>query len=124
MTSQELATVAGLRPKNFHIFVMNNQGYGSIANSQEKHLLYEAGTSPENGVYLPKWVDVAALFNFEYHKITTLPELKELLSTLNEKVEICLIDVVLPRNENRGPALSTMMVDGRPVTQNISELSW
>ncbi len=124
MTSQELATIAGLRPKNFHIFVMNNQGYGSIANSQEKHLLYQAGTSPDTGVYLPNWLDVARLFNFEYHKIVTLKEIKELLPTLNRKLEICLIDVFLPRNENRGPALGTKMIDGRPVTQNISELGW
>ena len=124
MTIHELATLRNMNPKNFHIIIMNNVGYASISNSQKRHLNFEFGSTFESGLWLPNWRKIAELFDFGYVEVNNLVELDKVLSSLGTKTEISIVDVKLPKDENRGPFLKTSIKNGVPSTQPLEELDW
>ena len=124
MTLHELATLKNMNPKNFHIIVMNNSGYASISNSQKRHLEFEFGSSANSGLWLPNWEKIADLFSFKYSHVDKLSELENVLSNLTYATEISIINVILPKDENRGPYLKTTINNGVPTTQPLADLDW
>jgi acetolactate synthase-1/2/3 large subunit len=124
MTIHELATLKNMNPKNFHIIIMNNNGYASISNSQKRHLNFEFGSTPDSGLWLPNWEKIAELFDFKYSQVHNLSELEKVLSSLTAITEISIVDVRLPKDENRGPHLKTTINNGVPSTQPLADLDW
>ena len=68
MNVQELETVRRLNlPIKF--FVLNNSGYVSIRNSQDKHFEQRVASSEETGVTLPQLSEIADSYKIPYHSV-------------------------------------------------------
>lgn len=92
LNMQELATVKQ-HNLNIKYVVMNNRGYLSIKNTQNKYFggrVY--GTSSETGLWFPDFANVAQAFEIGYAKVSTkkdLDNIKVLLSTLGPMIIDC-----------------------------------
>ena len=89
---QELATVKK-HNLNIKYVIMNNRGYLSIRNTQNKYFdgrVY--GTSSETGLWFPDFANIAAAFEIGYAKVSTkqdLDNMKSLLSTVGPVIIDC-----------------------------------
>jgi acetolactate synthase-1/2/3 large subunit len=93
MNMQELQTI---KDKNcpIMIIVINNNLYSIIRRRQRELFRNRTiGTDPSNGISAPDFSKIAALFDFEYVKITELRSLKEILGEIisSDKTVICEI---------------------------------
>lgn len=102
MNVQELATLKfyNLPVK---IFVLNNDGYGSIKTSQDHYFEgRRLGTDRSSGLGLPNLEKMIKGFEMSYHKITSADQLPEVIS-----------DAL---NEN-GPTIVEILVDPDQITE-------
>tara|TARA_Y100000310_G_scaffold138620_1_gene137606 strand:+ start:13448 stop:15220 length:1773 start_codon:yes stop_codon:yes gene_type:complete len=104
MNIQELETVRRLQlPIKF--FILNNSGYASIRNSQDKHFGQQLASSEHTGVTLPDFKKVAKSYDLSYYRISSQKEVRKevqkVLESPNPVVcEIMMLDTheTLPRN--------------------------
>lgn len=69
---QELA-VARQHQLDIAFVILNNRGYLSIKNTQQKYFQNRVyGTSSETGLWFPDFADVAASFDMDYYPMRTL----------------------------------------------------
>jgi len=123
MAIHELATLKVLNAKNIVVFIMNNNGYASIYNSQVRHFDYHGGTNSEDGLFFPSWKAVAKLFNFEYIQISKDTQSIDFSQFANTE-HVTIVDIELELTEGRGPMLKTTLTPEGPRTQKIAELDW
>tara|TARA_B100000575_G_C23140168_1_gene663292 strand:- start:1602 stop:3416 length:1815 start_codon:yes stop_codon:yes gene_type:complete len=91
MNIQELQTLSTLK-KNFTIFVLNNDGYHSIRQTQKNFFNTEIGCGPSSGITFPRFELVAKTFNLKYYKICNINDLKKIDEIIiNKKKNICEI---------------------------------
>ena len=122
---QELATLITLRPKNLIIVVLNNNGYESIRSSQNRHFGEIYGVDGESGLGFPNFKNISKAFNLKYLQIKTLADFPKLRRILSKIKSMTLIDIVIPKYENRGPTVKTVFdALGRPSTTSLKELNW
>lgn len=124
MNVQELATLSRNCPSGVGLFVLNNSGYASIANSQKRLFNYEFGASTRSGIFLPDWRRLSEAFGLQYEKITTKSQFDDLTSSWTKETQTTLYDLMVPGDEPRGPQLVTQIRDGVPHTPKLGELSW
>lgn len=112
MNLQELATIAGNK-LNIKIFVLNNNGYHSIRQTQNNIFKNKLiGVNDQNGVYFPKFREVARAFELPFYIADNHDDLE---STINAALEIkgpVLCEIVLDENQNFEPKLSSKVLDG------------
>jgi len=125
MNIQELETVRRLQlPIKF--FILNNSGYVSIRNSQDKHFDQQLASSEAGGVTLPDFEKIAKSYGLTYCKIGSQEQIhKEVQSVLDITgpvvCEIMMLDVheTLPRNSTHkredGTFVSLPMEDLLPL---------
>jgi acetolactate synthase-1/2/3 large subunit len=125
MNIQELETVRRLQlPIKF--FILNNSGYVSIRNSQNKHFDQELASSEDSGVTLPDFEKIAKSYGLNYCKINSQEQIhKEVQSVLDAAgpvvCEIMMLDTheTLPRNSTHkredGTFVSLPMEDLLPL---------
>ena len=122
MNVHELATLKNLNAKNVSLVIMNNHGYSSIRNSQQRHFGKHFGTGPGDGLLLPDWslscdslqipfITVSDPWTFDFH-------------SSNPDRGTLVIEIELQSDEARGPALKTTITSDGPVTQEIGQLDW
>ena len=107
MNIQELETVKRLNlPIKF--FVLNNGGYVSIRNSQEKHFKSNFNASSEDtGVTLPKFQKIASSYNIKYYKLDNHNNIESnIQQILNEEGPV-LCEVIMPHSQESFPRNST-----------------
>jgi acetolactate synthase-1/2/3 large subunit len=122
---QELATLAHYGPKGFVLFVLNNDGYGSIAASQDRHFGLRAGADEGSGVYIPDYARVAPAFGLPYVRIDSLDALHALLPTLDPTASPVFVDLMIDQSESRGPGVKTVIsADGRLSSTPLSDIQW
>ena len=125
MNVHELATVAQGDLKNFHLFILDNGGYASIRNSQMNHFHYKFGCDGESGLILPDYSILAEMFGFEYLEIKDVIEFKtHFFSTLFLEQNRTIIKLKIDPNEEVGPKLKTLMLNGKPATEEFGALTW
>ena len=124
MAVHELATLSVIENRNVALFILNNDGYGSIRLSQETHFSYIAGCDEKSGLKLPSWEDVASNWNFKYIRVETLQELENQLLELCKDFKFQIIDVKIPDMENRGPRLRTIIENEMIKTEPLEDISW
>jgi acetolactate synthase-1/2/3 large subunit len=97
MNLQELATVAHHRLP-IKIFVINNDGYSMVQQTQEQWLgaKYHA-TSPEGGLSFPDFAPLARSFGIEAVRIESNAEVAPRVSQVLSAPGPMLCDVVIPR---------------------------
>jgi acetolactate synthase-1/2/3 large subunit len=124
MSIHEIATLSLMKNTKFTLCILNNGGYGSIDVSQIKHLKFNAGTNNQNGLNLPNWEKIAAIYSIPYFKIETQEDLKKYSTKMFNENETTFVDFRIPIEENRGPSLRTVLTKNGPTTSELESISW
>ena len=120
---QELETARrlGLRIK---LFVASNHGYASIRTSQSRYFGRLAGADATSGVTLPPLDKVVAAFGLPYARIDSDRDLTARIRELLDAPGPVVVEVMMPREEPRAPALSSMRKsDGSMVSKPLEDLA-
>ena len=124
MNVQELATVSKVSPPGLCIFVLNNDGYASIRNSQRRGFDYEFGASHDSGILVPSLEGTCEELRLPFQRITSQSELRELLPSLEANSPPRVVELCVANSELMGPRIPTKIIDGKPESGDIGDLSW
>jgi len=125
MNVQELETAKRLNlPIKY--FILNNSGYVSIRNSQNKHFDKHVASSEESGVTLPDIEKVALSYGIKYYKLENHIGIKQKVQDILDENETVICEVMmldthesLPRNSTHkredGTFVSLPMEDLLPL---------
>ena len=125
MNVQELETAKRLNlPIKY--FILNNGGYVSIRNSQNKHFDKHVASSEESGVTLPDIEKVALSYGIKYYKLENHIGIKQKVQDILDENETVICEVMmldthesLPRNSTHkredGTFVSLPMEDLLPL---------
>lgn len=106
------------------LFVLNNNGYLSIRNTQDK--FFEGrhfGTSPISGVSFPSLEKIAKAYNFEYIKIKSLSKLKKSISNILDSTKPIVCEIILPDKEQILPSSSAKQnEEGKIISQPLENM--
>ncbi|MBO5417959.1 MAG: thiamine pyrophosphate-binding protein [Clostridia bacterium] len=123
MNIQELQTIS-YNKLNFKLFVLNNNGYHSIRQTQTN--LFKppfVGVSAESGVSFPEFSKVADAFGFKYAKVDALSTMKEDIEAALAIDGPVLCEVFLDETQFFAPKLSSRVnPDGTIVSPPIDDM--
>jgi acetolactate synthase-1/2/3 large subunit len=122
MNIQEFETIARLKLP-IKIFIINNNGYGSIVASQKVYFGRLTGADSTSGLTLPDVTEVAAAYGLPVRRITSQKnlraEVREILNTHGPVV----IEVLVVPDEPRQPRVSSMQKpDGTMVSKPLEDM--
>jgi acetolactate synthase I/II/III large subunit len=122
MNIQELQTVA-LHRWPLKIFVLCNNGYLSIRQTQSNFFGLQVGATPESGVSFPDHVKLAQAYGLNATRLDRPDFVEELRRVLaSPDPEVC--EVVLDRDQTFEPKLtSRRLPDGRMVSSPLEDMS-
>jgi len=106
MNIQELETVRRLNlPIKF--FVINNNGYVSIRNTQDKHFNgVHIASDNDSGLTLPSWSKIANAFDITYIKIDSHNKINEQIKLILDSSGPVICDVKVSYNHITAPKVS------------------
>ncbi|MEZ5583831.1 MAG: thiamine pyrophosphate-dependent enzyme, partial [Candidatus Competibacteraceae bacterium] len=124
LNMQELATLKGLNLP-IRLFVMNNQGYASIRNTQRN---YFAGryiaTGPEGGLHLPDLGVVAESFGLAVIRIEGADDLDRGIRAVMAHPGPVICDVRLVKDETLWPKVAALpQPDGSMLSMPLEDMS-
>lgn len=124
MNLQELQTIVG-RALPVKVFVLNNDGYHSIRQSQQNHFPDNiVGCGPDSGLSFPDFARLAEGFGLLATKVDTHAGLPEAIrSTLaGDGPQLC--EVMIDKRQEFAPKLSSRRLeDGTMVSPTLEDLS-
>lgn len=107
---QELA-VARQHQLNIFFVILNNGGYLSIKNTQQKYFQGRVyGTSDSTGLWFPDFGQIAKSFDLGYHRLETVKDLGNLSSIFAQTGPV-IVDCICTREQEIQP--SQALKDGR-----------
>jgi len=120
---QELETIV-FHKLPIKIFVLNNQGYISIRNTQKAFFNgHFVGSNKESGLSLPDIVNIAKAYGIETLTIRNHEELETQLDKVLSYPKAILCEVKLDPEEKTYPKLSSQMKeDGKMVSKPLEDL--
>lgn len=122
MNVQELATVCQHKP-NLKLFVLCNNGYLSIRQTQSNIFNLLIGESPESGVSFPDFLKLAQAYRIPSCQLDTARP-RECLKEIMSESGPMLIAVELDRNQSFEPKVtSKRLPDGRMVTAPLEDMA-
>ncbi len=122
MNIQELETVKRLQLP-IKIFVINNNGYGSIVASQKIYFGRLVGADPTSGLTLPDITKVAAAYGLKTARITHQRNLRQEIRDVLATDGPCLCEVLAIEDEPRQPRVSSMQKpDGTMVSKPLEDM--
>ncbi len=122
MNVHELATLKAIDPKNTILLIINNGGYASIRNSQERHFGMHSGTGIDDGLVFPNWKLIAESLDINF---ITLEDPNNFHFERLLKLEcLTIVEIKIQSAEKRGPTLKTVMTDEGPITQPLEDINW
>lgn len=123
MNIQELQT---LKHNNIplKLFVVNNEGYLSIRNTQENYFQCRyAGCDEDSGVSCPDLKKIAYAYDIEYLSISSLKELDEKIEEIIDKKEPVICEVFTDPEQKITPGVTSKeLPDGRLVSTPIEDM--
>ena len=123
MNIQELQTVVH-HHSNLKIFVLNNDGYHSIRQTQTN--LFQGplvGVSAESGISFPDLGRIAKAYGLAYHRISRVAGINRAIRSVLSKEGPVLCEVVLDPTQNFSPKLSSRVLpDGRMESPPIDDM--
>lgn len=124
MNIQELATLRALN-KDVLIYVINNEGYASIRNSQKSFFGPELiGSSSESGVLMPNWELISAAYGISYVKVIQREDLASVLEEHRSIVGPVLVEVICQSDQKIMPMIaSTKTLEGMMVSNPLHKMS-
>lgn len=124
MNLQELATVAYHKP-NLKIFIINNNGYLSIRQTQTN--LFKGrnliGIDNATGVNIPNFKKLAKAFGIKYYKIDKLKNIAQNYNKILQKEGPAIIELFVNYKQNFAPKLSSKVLpDGKIVSPTLDDM--
>lgn len=120
MNIQELETISGL-DLNVLVFILNNDGYLSIKQTQRNFFKREAGSSSQSGLSFPNFKKLGEAFGFksiDLKKEGWKEGLKEFLNSHGPS----LCNTFLDLHQEFEPRLKSKMVDGVISTPELDDM--
>jgi acetolactate synthase-1/2/3 large subunit len=121
MNIQELASVK-LHADNVVFFVLNNNGYGSIKNTQDK--LFEGrrlGTDPSTGLALANLQKIADTFDFNYFLLASESDMEREIEEVFAARGSSIVEVMVEKDQKTSPrVVSNRNKLGHPLPANMS----
>jgi acetolactate synthase-1/2/3 large subunit len=120
---QELSTVAKLKlPIKY--FILNNDGYGSIKNTQRNYFNGNyVASGPDSGVVLPDMMKVAGAFGISAVKISNQEKLGDKIKEILSMPGPVICDVMIDPTEPTSPKLTSQVKsDGTIVSKPMEDL--
>ena len=124
MNLQELQTIVGDKLP-IKIFVLNNDGYHSIRQSQTAHFKgFSVGCGPDSGMTFPDFARLAAGFGFPAYKAESEADLAAMIRATLEGEGPQLCEVLIDKEQQFEPKLSSRRLpDGSMVSPPLEDLS-
>ena len=121
---QELETLRRLN-LNLKLFVLNNNGYGSIFNMQKRqfngHLV---ACNPQSGMTLPELEKVANAYKLPFKRISTPLDLKKQVEIILETPGTIICEVMVDPDVPSAPRLaSKALPDGKMISLPMENLT-
>ncbi len=124
MNLQELQTIAGYNLP-IQIFVLNNQGYHSIRQTQHNFFKDNIiGCGTESGLTFPDFKKVALAFDFPYFRIENHKELKENLNSIMKNKGRFICEIKLDLEQQFSPKISSKKLDDGTMVSPPLEDMW
>jgi acetolactate synthase-1/2/3 large subunit len=123
MNIQDLETVRRLElPAK--LFVLNNNGYGSIRATQSGHFGgFMVGSGPDSGLTLPDVRSVCAAFGVQVHRLDSHDDIRERMRAILDAPGPAVCEVVVSPRQSTAPRLSSQKLpDGRMVSKPLEDL--
>lgn len=124
MNLQELATVAYHKP-NLKIFIINNNGYLSIRQTQTN--LFKGreliGIDNATGVNIPNFKKIANAFGLKYFKIDKLKNITKNYNKILSSSGPAIVELMVDVKQNFAPKLSSKVLpDGKIVSPTLDDM--
>ncbi len=120
MNIQELQTISGLG-LNVIVFILNNDGYLSIKQTQRNFFAREAGSSSSSGLTFPDFTKVGAAFGLTSTSVEK-QNWQETLRVVMQFKEPTLCDVGLDTVQEFEPRLKSKMENGVITTPELDDM--
>lgn len=123
MNIQELATIQ-LHNLPIKIFVLNNNGYGSIKTSQDRYFEgRRLGTDPSTGLAIPELEGIVRGFKLEYQILRNRSDLEERLGEIFSNNSPAIIEVIVDPDQLTEPRTFTeVLANGKMLTAPMENL--
>jgi acetolactate synthase-1/2/3 large subunit len=123
MNIQELATIQ-MHNLPIKIFVLNNNGYGSIKTSQDRYFEgRRLGTDRSTGLAIPEIQPIVEGFKLRYERINNVHELELVLDRVFSDNTPMIIEVsVDPMQETEPRTFTTILPNGKMQTASMENL--
>jgi len=123
MNLQELQTIVG-QQLPIKIFVLNNDGYHSIRQSQQNHFSDNiVGCGPDSGLTFPDFAKMAAGFGIPASRVACDPDLPAALEAALSSEGPHLCEVMIDKTQQFAPKLSSRKLDdGTMVSSPLEDL--
>jgi acetolactate synthase-1/2/3 large subunit len=123
MNLQELSSLRPFGNEDIKIFVLNNDGYHSIRQSQNNYFDgFEVGCGEDSNLFMPSFKKLAKAFDLKYIKVNSYQSLLNALS--NKEKCIKLIEVMLDKDQGFEPRVASKeLSNGKMVSSPLEEMS-
>mgnify|MGYP000347779709 CR=1 FL=1 len=123
MNLQELSSLRPFRKKNIKIFILNNEGYHSIRQSQVNYFNgFEVGCGEDSKLYMPSFKKIAKSFDMKYLKVINDRTLNKALADNDDRIKV--IEVMIDKNQTFEPRVSaTKLPNGKMISSPLEEMS-
>jgi len=123
MNIQELQTI---KHNNLpiKIFILNNQGYSSIMQTQKAFFNSDfIGCNEESGISFPDNSKLADLYGLKYYKISSTAEMRQVIDKVLSYTGAVICEVILNNDYSFAPKLSSeKKPDGRIISKPLEDL--
>jgi acetolactate synthase-1/2/3 large subunit len=123
MNLQELSSLRKFKDRNIKIFILNNEGYHSIRQSQFNYFNgFEVGCGEDSNLFMPNFRKIAKAFSYNYFKVNSKRTLQTALIKNDDSIKI--IEVMIDKEQVFEPRVSaTKLPNGKMVSSPLEEMS-
>jgi len=123
MNIQELATIE-LHALPIKIFVLNNNGYGSIKTSQDRYFDgRRLGTDRSTGLAIPNLEPIIKGFGLNYERLEARSEIRPTIKrVLSDNIPVIVEVLVDPEQQTEPRTYTTVLPDGKMLTASMENL--
>ncbi len=120
MNIQELQTIKILN-LNIIIFLINNEGYLSIKQTQKNFFKRENGSSPKSGLTFPNFINVVKSFGIESYDLKLKDWKKNLKKIVNKKGPF-FVNIKVDTVQEFEPKLKSKKIKNKIVTPSLEDM--
>ena len=121
MNLQELQTIKSLN-LNIIIFLINNEGYLSIKQTQRNFFGKEHGSSPKSGLTFPNFVAISKSFNLKSQDLKYKNWKKQLKNIINLKKGPLFVNINVDTKQEFEPKLKSKTINNKIVTPSLENM--